>query len=170
MLRCRTPASSTRVLGRPVRTRAQARAGASRDDADFRYPQWLALPLQPGELRRTSRTDLGGGTWLFEQSLGVLDVLVNVRMTVLRLRDGSLFVHAPIAPTPECLRLLRELGAPVRYIVLPTSAVEHKARGAAASSSFSLKAHHPYRCFWGPLRAASRTRRCMRRRGSGAGR
>lgn len=135
MLRSRVLAASPcRGRCRPARTRAQARAASSRGDADFRYPQWLALPLQPGELRRTSRTDLGGGTWLFEQSLGVLDVLVNVRMTVLRLRDGSLFVHAPIAPTPECLRLLRELDAPVRYIVLPTSAVEHKARRPPRSS------------------------------------
>ncbi len=61
---------------------------------------------------------------------GVLDVIVNTRMTVVQLRDGSLFVHAPVAPTRECLRLLRELNAPVKYIVLPTSAVEHKARAA----------------------------------------
>ena len=56
---------------------------------------------------------------------------MNTRMTVVRLRDGSLFVHAPVAATRECVRLVRELGAPVRYIVLPTSAVEHKARRAA---------------------------------------
>lgn len=55
-------------------------------------------------------------------------MIVNIRMTVVRLRDGSLFVHAPVAPTEECLRLLRELDAPVKYIVLPTSAVEHKVR------------------------------------------
>ena len=64
--------------------------------------------------------------WLFEQTFGVLNVVVNVRMTVVKLKDGSLFVHAPVAPTRECLRLVRELDAPVRYIVLPTSAVEHK--------------------------------------------
>lgn len=67
---------------------------------------------------------------LFAQ--GVLDVLVNTRMTVLKLRDGSLFVYAPVAPTRECLRLVRELEAPVRYIVLPTSAVEHKVGRCAA--------------------------------------
>ena len=64
----------------------------------------------------------------------MLDVIVNIRMTVVRLRDGSLFVYAPVAPTRECLRLLRELEAPVRYIVLPTSAVEHKARRDAPCS------------------------------------
>eukprot|EP00242_Pyramimonas_sp_CCMP2087_P009106 CAMPEP_0198205430 /NCGR_PEP_ID=MMETSP1445-20131203/8967_1 /TAXON_ID=36898 /ORGANISM="Pyramimonas sp., Strain CCMP2087" /LENGTH=357 /DNA_ID=CAMNT_0043877739 /DNA_START=697 /DNA_END=1770 /DNA_ORIENTATION=- len=46
-------------------------------------------------------------------------------MTVIVLKDGSLFVHAPVAPTIECLRLVDELG-PVKYVVLPTTAVEHK--------------------------------------------
>jgi hypothetical protein len=31
-----------------------------------------------------------------------------------------------VAPTDECVRLLKELGAPVEYIVLPTFAYEHK--------------------------------------------
>ena len=75
---------------------------------------------------------------------GVLEVLVNIRMTVLRLRDGSLFIYAPVAPTRECLRLLRELDAPVKYIVLPTSAVEHKARlcGAGLPSTAAHVANH----------------------------
>lgn len=32
-------------------------------------------------------------------------------------------VHAPVAPTQECVRLVEELGEEVRYIVLPTTAV-----------------------------------------------
>lgn len=35
-------------------------------------------------------------------------------------------MHAPIAPTPECVRLVEELGEPVKYIVLTTYAYEHK--------------------------------------------
>ena len=31
----------------------------------------------------------------------------------------------------ECMDLLRELGAPVKYIVLPSHAYEHKVRGAS---------------------------------------
>uniref|UniRef100_A0A7S0A4C5 DUF4336 domain-containing protein n=1 Tax=Pyrodinium bahamense TaxID=73915 RepID=A0A7S0A4C5_9DINO len=51
-------------------------------------------------------------------------------MTVYRLRKRrGLFVYAPVAPTAECVALMRELetqhGA-VAYIVLPTVAVEHK--------------------------------------------
>ena len=54
-------------------------------------------------------------------------------MTVYRMRSvEGLFVYAPVAPTEECLELLRELeeqhGA-VRHIVLPTVAVEHKPLG-----------------------------------------
>ena len=42
-------------------------------------------------------------------------------------RNGELFVHAPIAPTDECVTMLKELGE-VKYIVLPVTAVEHKVR------------------------------------------
>jgi hypothetical protein len=47
-------------------------------------------------------------------------------MTVIKLASGGLWVHAPIAPTAECLRLLKELDAPIEYIILPTFAYEHK--------------------------------------------
>ncbi|XP_071913160.1 uncharacterized protein [Coffea arabica] len=47
-------------------------------------------------------------------------------MTVIKLKSGGLWVHAPIAPTKECIELVKELGAPVEYIVLPTFAYEHK--------------------------------------------
>lgn len=46
-------------------------------------------------------------------------------MTVIRLKQGGLWCHAPVAPTEECVRLLDELGE-VKYIVLPTTALEHK--------------------------------------------
>lgn len=69
-----------------------------------------------------------GSVWTFEQTqaLDFFDVYTPVRMTVIKLKSGGLWVHAPVAPTDECLRLLRELDAPVEYIVLPTFAYEHK--------------------------------------------
>ena len=73
-----------------------------------------------------------GQIYTFEQLLGTLNVIVNQRMTVVVVGEGEekgLFVHAPIAPTPECLRLMAELEerfGPVKHIVLPTTAVEHK--------------------------------------------
>lgn len=64
---------------------------------------------------------------------------VNIRMTAIRLEEGGLWIHAPVAPTEECVRLLTELGEEVRYIVLPTTAVRASKRmsmsivGACAS-------------------------------------
>lgn len=69
-----------------------------------------------------------GRIWLFEQeqALGFSSVSTNTRMTVIKLKSGGLWVHAPIAPTKECIQLLKELDAPVEHIVLPTFAYEHK--------------------------------------------
>lgn len=45
--------------------------------------------------------------WLFEQeqALGFSSVSVNIRMTVIKLKSGGLWVHAPIAPTKECVQV-----------------------------------------------------------------
>lgn len=45
-------------------------------------------------------------------------------MTVVRLKNGDLWVHDPVAPTAECLRLVNELG-PVKHIVLATTGDAH---------------------------------------------
>ncbi|KAK2663347.1 hypothetical protein Ddye_001921 [Dipteronia dyeriana] len=87
------------------------------------------FPLGPFLNRRTTRTEaVKGCIWLFEQeqALGFSSVSTNIRMTVIKLKSGGLWVHAPIAPTKECIQLVKELGAPVEYIVLPTFAYEHK--------------------------------------------
>uniref|UniRef100_A0ACD5T8L9 Uncharacterized protein n=1 Tax=Avena sativa TaxID=4498 RepID=A0ACD5T8L9_AVESA len=87
------------------------------------------FPLGPFLNRRTIRTEaVKGSVWLFEQeqALGFSSVSTNTRMTVIKLRSGGLWVHAPIAPTKECIQLIKELGAPVEHIVLPTFAYEHK--------------------------------------------
>ncbi|KAI5665698.1 hypothetical protein M9H77_15551 [Catharanthus roseus] len=87
------------------------------------------FPLGPFLNRRTIRTEaVKDCIWLFEQeqALGFSSVSTNIRMTVIKLKSGGLWVHAPIAPTKECIQLLKELEAPVEYIVLPTFAYEHK--------------------------------------------
>ncbi|XP_078176179.1 lysine-tRNA ligase [Carex rostrata] len=87
------------------------------------------FPLGPFLNRRTIRTEaVKGCIWLFEQeqALGFSSVSTNIRMTVIKLKSGGLWVHAPIAPTKECIQLLKELDAPVEYIILPTFAYEHK--------------------------------------------
>eukprot|EP00959_Pyramimonas_sp_CCMP1952_P470433 9496638-Pyramimonas_sp.AAC.1 len=113
----------------PAKTTAKTNAGPVKTKAppaDAIYPLWRALPLAPGPYRKTERFEIiPNKIYVFEQVFGLLDVIVNIRMTVIILKDGGLFVHAPVAPTRECLRLVDELG-PVKYVVLPTTAVEHK--------------------------------------------
>ncbi|KAF9593130.1 hypothetical protein IFM89_020340 [Coptis chinensis] len=87
------------------------------------------FPLGPFLNRSTLRTEaVKNCIWLFEQEqgLGFSSVSTNIRMTVIKLKSGGLWIHAPIAPTDECIQLVKELGAPVEHIVLPTFAYEHK--------------------------------------------
>jgi len=98
---------------------------------DRAYVNFTGFPFPLGPLlqRRTIRYELEAGSlWTFEQeqSLGFSFVTTNTRMTVIKLASGGLWVHAPVAPTRECIRLLKELNAPVEHIVLPTFAYEHK--------------------------------------------
>jgi Domain of unknown function (DUF4336) len=99
--------------------------------SDWAWPLWPLVPLYPYGQRRTLRQEVVKDTiWTFDQIQGVLYVVTPIRMTVVKLEEGGLFVYAPIAPTAECLRLMRELEAQhgsVKYIILPTvSGLEHK--------------------------------------------
>jgi hypothetical protein len=91
------------------------------------------FPLVPLLYRETVVEKIAEDVYAFEQKQGIgfgLGVSTNVRMTVIRLKkDGSLFVKDPIAPTEECLNLMREtFGADyvVSSIVLGTTMYEHK--------------------------------------------
>ena len=87
--------------------------------------------------------------WSFEQVQGVIYVHVPVRMTVVKLDGGGLFVYAPVAPTAECLRLLAEIEAEhgaVEHILLPTLAIEHKDFAGAFASK------RPRAQLWVPIR------------------
>jgi hypothetical protein len=68
--------------------------------------------------------------WTFDQIQGILYVVVPIRMTVIKLEEGGLLIYAPVAPTKECIRLVKELvtqHGDVKYIILPTvSGLEHK--------------------------------------------
>jgi hypothetical protein len=100
-------------------------------EQDWRWNFWYPLPLYPYNLRRTLRSEIVKDLiWTFDQIQGIFYVVVPIRMTVVKLEAGGLLVYAPIAPTVECLKLLRELTAlhgDVKYIILPTaSGIEHK--------------------------------------------
>ncbi|MBD2211547.1 DUF4336 domain-containing protein [Nostoc linckia FACHB-104] len=98
---------------------------------DFTWFFWFTLPLYPYGERRTIRKEVIKDTiWTFDQMQGIFYVVVPIRMTVVKLETGGLLVYAPVAPTPECIRLVNELVAEhgdVKYIILPTiSGLEHK--------------------------------------------
>jgi Domain of unknown function (DUF4336) len=108
---------------------------------DWSWPLWPLVPLYPYGQRRTLCTEVVKETlWTFDQIQGVLYVVTPIRMTVVKLEEGGLFVYAPIAPTAECLRLMRALEAQhgvVKYIVLPTvSGLEHKVFAGPFSRRF----------------------------------
>ena len=84
------------------------------------------FPLKPYTTSRdTTVTRVSDEIVCFEQEHGFANVSVNIRMTVIRLKDNSLWVHAPIAPTEQCIAMVRSLGE-VKHIVLPTTGLEHK--------------------------------------------
>ncbi len=98
---------------------------------DWSWPFWHAVPLYPYGRRRTlCREIVHNSIWIFDQLQGTLYTVVPIRMTVIKLSTGGFLVYAPVAPTRECIRILKELVAlhgDVKYIILPTSSgLEHK--------------------------------------------
>jgi hypothetical protein len=98
---------------------------------DWDWKFWQVVPLYPYGQRRTIRKEVvKDAIWTFDQIQGIFYVVVPIRMTVVKLEAGGLLVYAPVAPTPECIRLVNELVAEhgeVKYIILPTvSGIEHK--------------------------------------------
>jgi hypothetical protein len=102
------------------------------------WPLWTALPVAPYARRKTIRKQVCTGVWTFDQLIGIYYVHVPIRMTVCRMSDG-LFVYAPVAPTKECVALLQPLidqYGPIRTIILPSVAVEHKVNAGPFARAF----------------------------------
>ena len=102
------------------------------------------LPLSPEATgrRKTLLTEVvRNSVWTLDQVQGIINVNVPVRSTVIKLSDGKgLFVNNPVAPTEECIAMMRgieaESGSKVRYIVLSSLALEHKGTAGAFSAYF----------------------------------
>jgi len=103
-------------------------------------PAGFPFPLTPLLSRRTVMEEvIPGKVWTFEQEQGIglgLGVSTNVRMTAVRLRDGRLWLHDPVAPTAECVDMVRSLGGDVAYVVLATTQYEHKIFAGPFSRKF----------------------------------
>ena len=98
------------------------------------------LPLAPGARRKTMREEIvKNSVWTFDQIQGVVNVNTPVRSTVIKLKSGGLFVYNPVGPTDEYISMMRELEAehgPVKYIVLGSLGLEHKAFAGPFSKYF----------------------------------
>jgi len=117
---------ANKTVGRPSVSKG-ARGAPSKASTSYTL-LGSPFPLRPVFERRTlMKTVVPNVLWTFEQpqGLGFSNVTINTRMTVIRMSSGGLWVHAPIAPTQECLEMVRSLGE-VEHIVLPTFAIEHK--------------------------------------------
>ena len=102
-----------------------------KNSQDYHWRFWVNVPIYPYSQKRTIRQEVLKDTiWTFDQLQGIFYVVVPIRMTVIKLEQGGLLVYAPVAPTPQCIRLLKELveqHGDVKYIILPTiSGLEHK--------------------------------------------
>lgn len=112
------------------------------------WPLWTALPVAPFNKRKTIRYQVADGVYAFDQLIGIYYVHVPIRMTVVAVHQNEssdsdkrrgLVVYAPVAPTKECLSLLQELidqYGPVRDIIDPSTAVEHKVNAGPFARAF----------------------------------
>ena len=88
-------------------------------------------PLYGQSERETIKRQIADNIWSIEQSLILGPLETPIRCVVVRLSDGTLWVHAPLAPTVEFFELVESCGggaaaAAVSSVVVPTYALEHK--------------------------------------------
>ena len=100
-----------------------APAEASLEGTD--WPLWPALPIAPyGQRKTVMREAVPGKVWTFDQMLGIFYVHVPIRMTVVAMEQGGLFVYAPVAPTAELRAMLQPLvgtHGPVKLAAAPAA-------------------------------------------------
>lgn len=113
---------------------------ASREIKPTDYGLYGVLPVGPYKTKQTIMEEIvPGKIWTFDQKFGILNVQVPVRMTVVKLSSGGLFVYDPIAATPEVVSFVRELEkkhGPVKHIVLGSVAIEHKVYAGVFAQKF----------------------------------
>eukprot|EP00960_Hanusia_phi_P041218 754892-Hanusia_phi.AAC.3 len=124
----------------------EASASSLLDESGLAYGRWWVFPLAPYSKKKTVRTEIvKDEVWAFDQIIGALYVWTPLRMTVVKLGKGGLLVFNPVPPTEECLKLVRELEGEhgnVRYVVLGSTALEHK------SAAGPFKRHFPSSELW----------------------
>jgi hypothetical protein len=84
-----------------------------------------ASPFNLARIARSPREHpmerVADGVWVADAPFSFFGVRLGTRMTVVRLRDGGLFVHSPVPLTPALRAEVDALGS-VRHIVAPNIA------------------------------------------------
>ncbi len=106
-----------------------------RQQYTLKFPTLFA-PLYGESYRKTikrpltSNNETTNNIWALEQNLELGPLQTPLRCTVIRLQNGKLWVHAPLAPTQEFFDLVESCGSgdpsAVAHVVVPTYALEHK--------------------------------------------
>ena len=116
-------------------------AAASGEPKPYDYGLWGVLPVGPYKAKRSApiETIVPGKVWTIDQKFGILNVQVPVRMSIVKLSGGGLWILNPIAATRELLDMVRSLErehGPVRHVVLSTVAIEHKTYAGVFAQKF----------------------------------
>ena len=95
---------------------------ATRENKPNDYGLYGILPVGPYKTKNTVFDTLEDGKiWTATQKFGILNVQVPLRMTIVKLEGGGLFIYDPVAATPEVVSYVRDLEkihGSVKHIVL----------------------------------------------------
>lgn len=112
----------------------------TRENKPTDYGLWGVLPVGTYKTKKTLLKEIvPGQIWTFDQKFGILNVQVPIRMTVVKLKSGGLFIYNPVAATPECVDMLKGLikqHGPLKHIVVGSVALEHKAYAGVLAQKF----------------------------------
>mmetsp|Transcript_5481 Transcript_5481/g.13034 ORF Transcript_5481/g.13034 Transcript_5481/m.13034 type:complete len:477 (-) Transcript_5481:38-1468(-) len=112
----------------------------TRENKPTDYGLWGILPVGTYKTKKTMLKEIVPDTiWTLDQKFGILNVQVPIRMTVVKLKGGGLFVYNPVAATPECVGMLKDLVSkhgPIKHIVVGSVALEHKAYAGVMAQKF----------------------------------
>lgn len=116
-------------------------AACSGEPKPYDYGLWGVLPVGPYKAKHSAplETVVPGSIWTIDQKFGILNVQVPVRMSIVKLQGGGLWILNPVAATRECLDMVRALEkehGPVKHVVLGTVAIEHKTYAGVFAQKF----------------------------------
>jgi len=114
--------------------RADALAAGSELGERAAFTQTFPILFKPfygrGYRATVKRELVPGSMWALEQNIELGPLETTIRCVVVKLRDGKLWVHAPLAPTEEFFEFVETCGdgtpSSVAHVVVPTYALEHK--------------------------------------------